>query len=126
ARGRPGTGRRGHPAADALAPRSGAERQALAEGSREAGVADLGLRLLDRVLDPPERGTTRIEVDQHVGRTWIAVARLADGAGVEQPARRSEIDLGAGRSVPAGKLAPFGLHGERNVAVADEHDRGGR
>ena len=50
-------------------------------------VAHLRLRLLDVVGDAAEGRAPRVEVEHEVRGARVAVARLADRAGVEQPAR---------------------------------------
>ena len=49
----------------------------------------------------PEMGVRPVEVDQQVRGARIAVARLADRAGVEEPATLGELDLAAALREPA-------------------------
>ena len=75
----------------------------------------------DIIWDPVEGEALRFEVEEGVGGTRVAVARLADGAGVEnEPAFAQR----PGRSRPETKclaLAAGGfLKGERDVSVAHE------
>ena len=48
---------------------------------------------------------SRAEVEQEPGRARVPVARLADRAGIEEPAARGEVDLGTSRREAAGELA---------------------
>ena len=63
-------------------------RAARASASGQPGGADLRLRQLDRVLGAAEPGAAGVEVEHQPGGARVAAARLADRAGVEEPARR--------------------------------------
>src|SRR2546429_9319271 len=101
----------------------GAREEPLAQNGREPGLPDLLVRLRDRVVHAPERGLPGVEVEQEPGGAGVAVAGLADRARVQQPAVVPERDLGPGRRVTAPELAVVDRHRQRNVAVADEHQR---
>src|SRR5215211_5012338 len=73
------------------------ESQALGERLRQSPFANLRLRSLDRVGDSHERGTVLVEVEDHVRRPRVVVARLADRPGIEQPTTSCEIRLVAAR-----------------------------
>ena len=51
----------------------------------------------------------------------VPVTRLADRAGVEQPALAGEVDLGA--FLAQGERQLLGAEAERDVTVPDEHER---
>ena len=72
------------------------------ERLRQARVPDLRLRPLDRIRDSAERCPPALVVNQEPRGARVAVAGLADRAGVEEPprARRGR------RSVPAGARPP--------------------
>ena len=69
-----------------------------------------------------KRSKHPLEIEQQPGRSGIAVARLADGAGIEQPAP-VELQVGPAGSKTAGDAAVRGGDGERDMAVSDENDR---
>src|SRR5204863_4971969 len=73
-----------------------ATSQAFRQRIRQPPFADLFLRPLDRVGHSPKRSPARVEVEQQPRRPRVAVARLADRAGVEEKARvRGELGLGS-------------------------------
>src|SRR4029077_13342413 len=91
---------------------------------RQAGFAHLTLRLLDVVLDAAEARASSVQVEHEIGRAWVAVARLADGAGVEQRLYVRELELGAccgEASVEVAVLRPDDA--KRDMAVSDEDER---
>src|SRR5205085_343916 len=94
-------GRRGGGGAACFACPQPARLQAVSETISQrlgqATLADLLLRALDRVGDAAVERTPRVEVEHEVGRARVAVARLADGAGVEDEAAVREVDLRAAR-----------------------------
>src|SRR4029077_17289919 len=90
----------------------------------QAGFRDLTLRLLDVVLDPPEARPSRIEVEYEIGGAWVAVARLTDGAGVEQRLYVGELELGASCGEATVEVAVLRLDdAKRDMAVSDEDER---
>jgi len=65
----------------------------------------------------------RVEVEHEVRGARVAVARLADGARVEQPAAVGEVDLAAALRKPAREgVAVRQAQRDRDVAVADEDE----
>src|SRR6476620_11462083 len=84
-------------------------------------LADLVLRAGDVILDPAERRRAGSEVEQQPGRARIAVAGLADRAGVEQPPAGPERRLRPARSEAAVQDILLQRDRQRHVAVADEH-----
>ena len=122
--GRRAPKRRAEPRRELLIP--GAEPQR-ASACGQPGLADLGLRQRDRVLGAPEPAPARVEVEHEPGGARVAVARLADRARVQQPARRPR---GRPRCPPAASAAGERLavagDRERDVAVADQDERRGR
>src|SRR5919204_6528850 len=86
-------------------PRGGtlaAPGEPLPEDCRQASALHQELRALDVVLDAsPGRAASR-RVEQEIGGAWVAVARLADAAGVQQvPLARLERDRRASLDVAA-------------------------
>ena len=80
-----------------------------------------------------EDGALVVEVEHEIRGARIAVARLPDRAGIEQPLTRSEVEHGALACEPAVERAVVERHLQRDVAVPDErewkvaeHDRGDR
>src|SRR4051794_15467527 len=65
------------------------------ERLRQALLADLRLRLLDRVREPSEARRARVAVEEQVRGPRVAVARLPHRAGIEQPAPLGDRDLAA-------------------------------
>src|SRR5262249_9229622 len=91
---------------------------------RQPGLADLRLCAADLVLDAAEARRARLEVEEEPRGLRVAVARLADRPGGQEPAAPVHVPLAASRREPAAALL---LHGERDVAVPDEEERlGGR
>src|SRR5207302_10936185 len=91
----------------------------------QATLADLLLRALDRIGDAAVERPLGVEVEDEVGGARVAVARLADGARVEEEAPARQVDLraaGHGRAVDRPVLEH---DGEGAVAVADEDARRG-
>ena len=76
-----------------IGPRRGGRR-----GSRAARPPRSPRRVVDRVLDPPPGRGPGLGVEQQPGGARVAVARLADAAGVEQPAPLGEVGLVAARA----------------------------
>src|SRR5262245_35329111 len=64
--------------------RSAPEGEAVGERTREPGFEDLGLRLLHPVRYAVHRDGVRVAVEGREGGERIAVARLADGPGVDE------------------------------------------
>lgn len=58
----------------------------LGEGLRKAPFANFLLRALDGVLDAPVLGALPLQVEQEVRSAGVAVSRLPDRPGVEDPA----------------------------------------
>jgi hypothetical protein len=52
--------------------------ETLGERLRQAALSDLGLGLLERILDTPVVGSAGVEIEEEVGGPRISVARLAD------------------------------------------------
>ena len=93
------------------------------------GVRDLdrASRSLDVVTDPVVGRLPALGVELEPGGAGIAVARLTDAAGVDQPAALVDLQAGSGARLPAvGLFAFFGIRsgGEEqgDVGVADEAD----
>src|SRR5919201_5203684 len=89
----------------------------------EATLADLLLRALDGIRDSAVKRALRAEVEHEVGGARVAVARLADGAGVEDEAPARQADLRAAGDGRAVDRAVLEHEDESDVAVADEDDR---
>ena len=80
------------------------------------------MRLLDVVLNAAKARAVCLEVEQEVCGPRIAVSRLADRAGIEERPHTVEGELGAGRSNATREVGR--QHDlQRDVAVADEHER---
>src|SRR5262249_21151058 len=84
---------------------------------------DLRLGLLDWVRASLERCPPHLFVNQQPGRTRVAAPRLAHGAGIEEPARLGQVDLGSLRRDPAAERLVAPRERERDMAMADEHER---
>src|SRR5204863_8682953 len=80
------------------------------ESGRQAALAHLALRVLDRICDPMERSRPPFEIQQQPSGTWVAVPRLSHRAGIEQPAS-VELDPEPVRREPAYDL--FAVHCQR-------------
>src|SRR5688500_6891405 len=65
---------------------SAAHSQTTRQDVRQPSLPDATLRLLDVVLDPRQPQRPRLTVVDGVGGPRVAVARLADGAGVDDEA----------------------------------------
>ena len=110
------------------------ERQLLAvTSSRSASASGRPASRISACVASMSYGTRRkcalprLEVDQQVRGARVAVARLADRARVEQPAPLVELDLAAALREPAReRVAVREPERDRDVAVADEHELGGR
>ncbi len=90
---------------------------------REPALQQLFLRPFHVVSHTPEACPTRAQVEHQVGGPGVAVARLADGSGVQEPAvGRAEIRFGSLRCHVAVEGALREGERERDVAVADEHE----
>jgi hypothetical protein len=88
-------------------------------------LSDLRLRTLDRILDPPEcRHPAGLQHEVRSPR--IAVSRLPDRAGVQQPASRVELDDRFVRGDTSSEHVTFQADRKRHVAVSDEDKRSGR
>ncbi len=87
---------------------------------RKARLADLRLRSLDRIADTAKQSPTCVEVKHKVAGARIAVARLPDGARIEEPSLVAEVHLGSGGREAARDRAAREREGEGDVAVADE------
>ena len=74
---------------------SDAAREPGGEVLGEARCPHLRLRLLDRIRNSPEGCPSRLVVNQQPCGARVAVARLPDRAGVEQPAGAGGVELGA-------------------------------
>ena len=98
-----------------------AESKASGQAFRQPALADFGLGSLDRILDTPERCPPRVIVNQEPRGARVAVARLADRAGVQEPAALGQVDLASLRRDRRRSARP--RERERDVAVADEHER---
>ena len=101
------------------------EAEALGQGRRELLVDDLPLGLFDVVLDPAELDGPGLGVVDGEGGPGIAVARLADRAGIDEIADALfELDL-VGVPLEEGALDVAVLLGvdEGEVGVAEEADR---
>ena len=97
------------------------------EASRErlgkSPLANLGLRSLDRVRDPPKARPPGVEVENEVRGTRVSVSRLSDGAGVEEPALGGvEVELRVAGGEAAVDRPALEREGEGEVTVADEDD----
>jgi hypothetical protein len=87
-------------------------------------LPDLRLRTLDRILDPPKcRHPPGLQHEVRSPR--IAVARLPDRAGVQQPATRVELDDRFVRSDPSSEHVAFQADCKRHVAVSNEDKASG-
>ncbi len=64
-------------------------------------------------------GSAGVQVEQHVGRPGVAVARLPDRAGVQQLLALEQLDRALGRVAAAGPAVALRVV-ERDVAVADQ------
>src|SRR5436190_24021183 len=80
------------------------------------------LRALDGVCNAMEAAKPRIRVELEPRCVRVAVARLPDRAGIEQPAA-VELHLGSRRSETAAQLPVVETDPQRDVAVPDEHER---
>src|SRR5262249_3860847 len=96
------------------------------ESLGKTALADLRLRLFDRIRGSPERCPPHLFVNQQPGGARIAAPRLADRAGIEEPPPVAELDLGVLGGPAAAE--PAGAPGERegDVAVADDDERRSR
>ena len=65
------------------------------------------------------------DIDLEPGGARIAVAGLADGAGIEKPPRGREVERGARGRLAASNLGAVPGELERDVAVADEDEWSG-
>ena len=97
-----------------------ASRQAL----REAALADLRLRALDRIGDTPKGCPACVEVKHEVRGARVGVARLPDRAGVQEPpVGPVELELRPLRREAAPDDGPGERELERKMAVPDERER---
>jgi hypothetical protein len=62
--------------------------EALGEPFGQLSFSDLCLRSHDVVMIPPKPGLPGWKVELEPGRPCVAVAGLADGAGIQKPAAR--------------------------------------
>src|SRR2546421_5986280 len=95
--------------------------QAFREPGWQTGRHDFGLRRRDIVVQTPQFDRTFVHVVDHVRRPWIAVARLANAADVDEifPTR---LDLEFGVSAAAHDTVAD--EGHRHMRVAKKTDRG--
>src|SRR5947209_10133850 len=103
----------------------GPERQPVRQGMGEAGFADAALRLLNGIFDPVPADDAPGAVVGHVGGPRIAVAGLADGAGVDEVAPPG-IELDAAARAAQGlhsQQPPLQPEERRDVGVAEEGHR---
>src|SRR5207237_9889206 len=91
--------------------------------SGRPSLADPGLRLRDRILDPPEGRPAPAEVEEEPRGARVAVAGLAHRAGVEQPPSPSQVELGSRGGEAAAELHPGEHDAEGDVRVTDEDER---
>src|SRR5436305_2863390 len=103
----------------------GSERQPVRQGMRQAGLADAALGLLNGIFDPVPADDALGAVVGHVGGPRVAVAGLADGAGVDEVAPpRVELDAAAGAAQCLHPKEPSLQPEERrDVGVAEEGHR---
>lgn len=106
--------------------------ETLSKRARQAGGEDRGGRRIDVVRDSMEAHSPLCHVQLQPGRPGVAVARLSDAAGIDQPA--AVVDV---KQRPVARLGPvrvspprptFGAgEEERDVRMADQRDplRGG-
>jgi hypothetical protein len=90
----------------------------------QATLANLCLGAGDVVRNPLKARAARCEIEEEPGGARVAVARLADRAGVEEPAVATQLQLGPVRS--EGKSSFREGEAEGNVAVADQDEVVGR
>src|SRR4051794_38803685 len=96
--------------------------QALGERVRQPRGADRGLGAGDVVLDALPDGMPAVEVEQQIGRARVAVARLAHGAGVEDPLAVADVGPRAVGAGGAGDALAAPDEGQRDVRVPDQAD----
>src|SRR5205823_5188099 len=89
----------------------------------KAFFPNLRLCLLDRVFLATERRLPGGKVEKKPGGTRVAVARLADRAGIQEPARVAELPFRPEGRVISRELAVGERDRERDVAVPDKDDR---
>ena len=95
----------------------------LRERLREAPLANFLLRSLDGVLDAPVLGALPPQVEQQVRGAGVAVSRLPDRAGVEDPAALAgEVELGAGGRDRRLQALVCQTEREGDVAMPHEED----
>src|SRR3954468_5092426 len=101
------------------------EGQPVRQGVGQAGFADAALRLLDGVFDAIPADDPLVAVVGHVGSTGIAVAGLADGAGIDEiTAPGIELDAAARAAQRLhSQQATFQPEQRRDVSVAEEGHR---
>src|SRR5207249_2866943 len=82
-----------------------------------------GLRARDVVGNSAEAGSAGGEIQLEPGGPRVAVARLADRAGVQKPAAGVQPDLRSARREVALEAPGRERERERDVTVPDEDDR---
>src|SRR5215204_2922701 len=97
-------------------------REPRGERLGQARRMQLALRFLHGIWDAVESAKPAVEIEQQVGGTRIAVARLADRPRIEQPAGSLELVTRAVGSDAAAQRAVRERNCERDVAVADQGD----
>ena len=91
---------------------------------REAALANRRLRPLDGVRNTAKDCPSVVEIKHEVRGARVAVARLADRPGIDEPAlARLKIQFRSSRGKPAVEPAARERERERDVAVADENER---
>src|SRR3954454_14390413 len=97
--------------------------QALGKGVGQAGGADGRSGACDVVLAALPRRRRRRGVQEQPGRPRVAVARLADGAGIDEPLAGAYRGALAGAARLAGGDVALGpVEAERHVGVSDQAD----
>src|SRR4051812_3382463 len=97
--------------------------QALGQGVGEASGADGRRGARDVVLGPLPRRGRRGRVQEQPGGPRVAVARLADGAGVDEPLAVADRGALAGAPGLAGRdVALRAVEAQRHVGVPDQAD----
>src|ERR1017187_7903787 len=97
--------------------------QSLGERVRQARGADRGRRPGDVVVTALVAGGLRAQVEQQPGCARVAVARLADAAGVQQPLAAAKLEQALGAAGLAGRrLALESLERQRDVGMAEQVD----
>src|SRR5262249_11680297 len=85
---------------------SSSDREPRGEGARQPGLADGGRGGVEVVGGGVEARGPLLGVELEPGRPRVAVARLADAAGIEQPGAVVDPELGAVARLGAGRISP--------------------